>query len=252
MSLSERAFALGRAVASAAPAGVRRRLLRMRPFATQTTIFHLPQHKIVYVKTPKVGTGSVLAALTAFASGEKVVDDQRATEKISAAIPLYQKGAYPPEIRRLSRQCFTFTFVRNPLDRLLSAYSHQVNTKRAEGKTIFLQHGIPFDVSFADFVRVVAELPDEGANVHVRSQHRFSSDDDGVIVEFIGRFERLADDWALLIDRFGFPALPRRHVSVHGHYSEAYTPELARLAAERYARDIEVFGYEAEVAPLTG
>ena len=50
------------------------------------------------------------------------------------------------------------------------------------------------------------------------------------------------------MDRFGFPALPRRHVSTHGHYREAYTPELARLAAVRYARDIEVFGYDEEVA----
>jgi hypothetical protein len=252
VSLSGRAYAIGRAVASAAPAGVRRRLLGMRRFSTQTTIFHLPEHNIVYVKTPKVGTGSVLAALTAFAAGEKTVDEQRATEKIGAAIPLYQKGAFAPEIRRLSRQCFTFTFVRNPLDRLLSAYSHQVNTRRDEGKTIFIQHRIPFDVSFPEFVRAVAELPDEGANVHIRSQHKFSTDEEGVIVEFIGRFERLADDWQALMDRFGFPALPRRHVSVHSHYSEAYTPELARVAAERYVRDIELFGYKEEVARLTG
>lgn len=39
--------------------------------------------------------------------------------------------------------------------------------------------------------------------------------------------------------------------SPHRSYTRAYSPELARMAAERYAKDIRLFGYEEEVAALT-
>jgi dermatan 4-sulfotransferase 1 len=250
MNLTGRAYAIGRALASAAPAPIRRRVLSMKRFSSQTTIFHLPDHGIVYVKTPKVATGSVLAALTSFAAGEQAVDEQRATERVADAVTRYQRGAFAPEVRRLGQTAFTFSFVRNPLDRLLSAYTHQTRIRQPESKTIFVQHDIPFGATFPEFVEAIAELSDDSCNVHVRSQHKFVRDADGLLVEFMGRFERLEHDWASLQSRFGLPGLPFRHSSDHKPYTESYTPALARLAADRYRHDIELFGYEDEVRHL--
>ncbi|MGH2760705.1 MAG: sulfotransferase family protein [Actinomycetota bacterium] len=250
MRFTGRAYEFGRALASAAPAPIRRRVLSMKRFSAQTTIFHLPDHGLVYVKTPKVATGSVVAALTSFAAGEHAVDEQRAIEQVAAATARYQRGAFAPEIRRLAKTAFTFSFVRNPLDRLLSAYTHQKRLRQVESKTIFVQHGIAFDATFPEFVESIAELPDDSCNVHVRSQHKFVCDADGPLVEYMGRFERLEDDWSVLQSRFGLPGLPIRHASDHRPYTESYTPALARLAADRYRRDIELFGYAEDVSRL--
>ena len=248
MSLRATAYAIGRALAGAAPDSVQRRLLKIRRL--QSGIWHLPEQRIVYVVIPKVATRSVLAALTTFAAGEETVERGGSRAAVTEALNRYQRGAFPPEIRRLARTCFTFAFVRNPLDRLLSAYTQQMAAIETQ-KTIFRQHDIPFDVSFSGFVEAIASIPDEGCDHHVRSQHSFIADGDGLMVEYLGRFERLEEDWKALVDRFGFPALPRRHASSHAPYTEAYTPALARLAAERYSRDIELLGYEEEVARLT-
>lgn len=247
MSLSGRIYAVGRAVASRAPAGIQRRILQLRPFSTQTGIWHLPEHKIVYVMVQKVATRSVLAAVTGYALG---VDRPATSAEVRHAARRFRRGAFPPEIRALGQTCFTFGFVRNPLDRLLSAYAQQ---KEAADhlKTIFRQHRIPFDASFAEFVEVIASLPDERCNVHVRSQHRFVSDERGIVVESLGKIERISEDWKILMDRFGFPELPKINTSTHRPAAESYTPELARVAAERYSRDIEMFGYADEVALLT-
>jgi dermatan 4-sulfotransferase 1 len=251
VKLAGTAYAIGRALGRVAPMSLQRRLLGMRRFSTQTGIWHLPEHGIVYVMVHKVATRSVQNALTKYAAGPDALDGVATWAQVAESAKRYQRGAFAPEIRRLSESCFTFSFVRNPLDRLLSAYTQQVSAVERR-KTIVRQHAIPFDATFAEFVRAVAELPDEGCNVHVRSQHRFVTDEDGVIVDYLGRFERLENDWGVLEDRFGFPALPHRQKSTHAPYTEAYTPELARLAAKRYARDIELFGYEDEVACLIG
>lgn len=248
MSLAARVYAIGRALASVAPATVQDRLLRLKPFSMQSGIWHLPNQGLAYVMNHKVATRSVLSALTSLATG--LESGREATyDEVRAAMKRYQRGAFPPEIRRLADSCFTFTFVRNPLDRLLSAYTHQMAADSQ--KTILRQHGIRSDATFAEFVEVVAQLPDEGCNVHVRSQHRFVSDADGVFVEYVGRFEQLDAQWSALADRFGLPHLPHRHAYAHPPLAEAYTRELARLAAQRYARDIELFGYGDEITQLT-
>jgi hypothetical protein len=116
---------------------------------------------------------------------------------------------------------------------------------------LFERHGISLDMPFPDFVRAVVRLPDNRCDLHLRSQHRFITDRHGTVVDFIGRFERLEEDWDVLRERFGLPALPQRNVSSRAQYADAYTPELARLVAERYRRDVELFGYGDEITRLT-
>ncbi len=41
----------------------------------------------------------------------------------------------------------------------------------------------------------------------------------------------------------GAPDLPHQNRSSHVDYRQAYTPELATIAANRYERDIELFDY---------
>jgi hypothetical protein len=106
------------------------------------------------------------------------------------------------------------------------------------------------DMSFADFVRAVSRIPDRLSDIHFRSQHTFFYHRGKLMADFVGRFERISEDWDVLREKFDLPALPHQNRSQHEDYRSAYTPELAAIAATRYAKDIELFGYTEAVEEL--
>ncbi len=74
-----------------------------------------------------------------------------------------------------------------------------------------------------------------------------------LLVDFVGRFERLEADVAAVFAEIGLgePELPHKNRSKRrGHYSAFYTPETEEIVRERFNRDIEYFGYEFERVSL--
>jgi hypothetical protein len=134
---------------------------------------------------------------------------------------------------------FLFTFVRNPYDRMVSSY-HYLN-KRLNGKHI------PLGVfkNFNDFVKNLFSISDHHwkwhytlQHTHIQSKHRKC--------DFIGRFENLQEDFNIVCDKIGIPhqQLPHKNKSKHKHYTEYYDDETKSIVAEKYAKDIEYFGYK--------
>lgn len=235
-ALNEKALSVARGVGRLIPTDAKRFLFRLRPAAVT---WDLRDHGLVFVQIPKVATTSMRAALAAHIGHDDAWVGSR-----------YELNAYPAEIRKLARGRFSFAFVRNPLERLHSAYVNKVADPVDPGINLFKRHGISLDMPFPDFVRAVVRLPENRCDLHLRSQHRFITDRRGTVVDFVGRFERLDEDWSHLRERFGVPALPERNVSSRAEYEDAYTPELARLVADRYRRDIELLGYRDEIGHL--
>ncbi len=107
------------------------------------------------------------------------------------------------------------------------------------------------EMTFDEFVRVVCAIPDRLADPHFRSQHLFVRHRGDFIVDFLGRFETLHEDWHHVSKQVGFEcSLPHKNRSDHRNYRDEYTPELAPLVAKRYEHDIEAFGYANEVSSL--
>lgn len=140
----------------------------------------------------------------------------------------------PPEIWSSYRK---IAFVRNPWDRLVSW--HRMCVDRPDNPFQFLVRTRYPD--FADFVRNLGQ-PDL-AKV-ARCQLDFVVDaEDRMLVDFVGRFETLADDVARCgLDVTG-GALPHVNKTRHQHYRSYYTDELRDLVDERFARDCAYFGY---------
>ena len=161
---------------------------------------------------------------------------------------------YTPLALLKDNDYFRFAFVRNPLDRLVSCYAQKIVLygQHYNMPIEFWRYGKRFsrEMSFAQFVQAVSEIPDVYSDIHFRSQHSFIYHKNHCMVDFIGHFETLEEDWAQLSERFGFPALPHYNRSAHNDYRDMYTPELARLAYKRYQRDIELFAYEEEINAL--
>jgi len=152
---------------------------------------------------------------------------------------LREKHATQAElIARLGREtweaCTTFTFVRNPWLRLLSVYDHGLRDARER-----------MPASLGAWLGQRDPLDHMGRPVF----REWVSEWDAL--DFVGRFERLEQDFAALLTKLGLPeaTLPvERHGSCGRHELAAYDERARRLVAERCGAEIERFGYRFEDA----
>jgi len=128
---------------------------------------------------------------------------------------------------------FKFSFVRNPWDRAVS-YFH------------FIPFGEKSGISFAKFVEDLGVRRTAG-DLRFEQQERYICDRSGrCLVDFVGRFENLTEDFAKACDALGLarPRLPHVFAS-RGRkpYREYYDANTRKLVAALFREDIERFGY---------
>lgn len=141
---------------------------------------------------------------------------------------------------------FKFTFVRNPWDRVYSSYTFLMAGGMLPQDLRFAEHLRPYG-SFREFVlgwlkpENIYEIP------HFAPQVYFLVDDRRELaMDFIGRFERIQDDYDRLRERLGFGGQLARKNITRGErtpYTEMYDQEMIRHVARVYAEDIERLGY---------
>jgi chondroitin 4-sulfotransferase 11 len=134
---------------------------------------------------------------------------------------------------------FSFAFVRNPWDRMVSVFCHQDPHLAMQAAAAGVD--LP-SLTFGQFLDAARSL----AHVHLLPQVQFIHDERGTcLVDFLGRFERLAQDFALIKERLGIDAdLACHNRSSHEDYRSYYDNHSRRLVEEMYREDIEAFGYE--------
>lgn len=142
---------------------------------------------------------------------------------------------------------FKFAFVRNPWDRLYSAYRFLSTGGMNDLDRAWAEKHLTGVKDFEAFVLNVLPRPGVRDEVHLRPQFLFvrNAITRKTGVDFVGRFERIEEDFATVARRLGKDVeLPRINRSrVEGDYREAYSAAM-RAAVERvYAADIKAFGY---------
>lgn len=252
-------------------ARVKRRILEplYGHFDCKTVIIALHRERALYFAVPKVASSSIEYLITDILKERLPAE---VTERMDDGIHFFRgKGKRRKmrdrrillckhEVRRY-REYYSFAFVRNPWSRLVSCFFDKVDPKEItedlnpKGAAAVMlsdaENGSArlTTASFEEFVRAVSRTPDEESNRHFRSQHTFLTDRNGrLLPAHIFRFENLAEEFNALTERLGLPdtKLPHRNPSKKTPYQEYYTDELRRLVAERYSRDIELFGYKFE------
>jgi hypothetical protein len=132
-----------------------------------------------------------------------------------------------------------FTFVRNPWDRILSAFVNcQTRARHPKNKIAPIWR-------FQEYVKEVLGVRGPSANIHFTPQYpTVAFRGEPIPGMFVGRFERLHKDWAKLAPRLGVaPVLPRRNQSKHDHYTTYYDDESREIVRRLYQQEIRFLGY---------
>ena len=130
---------------------------------------------------------------------------------------------------------FSFSFIRNPWDKILSHY------------LFFIKGGFDHRGSFFNFVKYYCDTNHKGwKNNDFLPQFNYLSLDNSLAIDFIGKFENLQEDFDVVCDKIGVARkqLPYTNKTQHKHYTEYYDDETREIVAQKYAKDIEYFGYE--------
>jgi chondroitin 4-sulfotransferase 11 len=152
-----------------------------------------------------------------------------------------------------------FSFVRNPWSRIVSRFEHlkgvliddkNLNVAKSERTDLdcyFRHYNLENNIKnycFNKFLKFATVT----WNAHWEMQfYQIANRVNGIDkVNFIGRFENLQQDFNIVCDKIGIPhqELPHHNKSKHKHYTEYYDDETKQIVAEKYAKDIEYFGYK--------
>jgi len=181
------------------------------------------QHKFLFIHIPRTGGSSIEYQFDSFTHMDKhwILNDW--------------KKSLVPEI---FDSYFKFSFVRNPWDFTISKYKAlpfrggwgMIGEKAGKTLKYFLEHyktpKYEYGETFHDYF-------------------------DPKQMDFIGRFENRKNDLNYISKKIGSDIDPKTHqnkVQMNDknkkHYTEYYDDETREIVAERYAKDIEYFGYE--------
>jgi sulfotransferase famil protein len=211
--------------------------LRTLDMSQRATIAPYDEHGCILIGVPKSATTTLFESLFGCSIGNHM--------RIEQYQLVYSKKEFD--------SYFKFAFVRNPWDRLVSAFSYLKGGGMTEIDREWAAQNL---AGFDDVNTFVLEwLTPENADswVHFVPQYKFVCARSGkLLVDFVGRFENLAEDYAhvcreLNVDR------PLEHINRtpkrSRDYRDCYNDETRRIVADVYRRDIDLFGYTFEGEP---
>lgn len=146
------------------------------------------------------------------------------------------------------RDQFTFCFVRNPWDRVVSAYHY---LQAGGGCSADAEDARRFVAPYADFNQFVRRGRWKSGllqQIHFRPQYEWCVSRRGALPDFVGRFENLQADFNRVCARIGIEpvTLPHSNKAKHAHYTKYYNRRTSGIVAKYYKKDIAYFGYRFE------
>lgn len=148
---------------------------------------------------------------------------------------------------------FKFAFVRNPWDRLYSAYSFLKKGGMYAVDADFYDANLSHLKNFKEFVLNWLNHQTITSISHFLPQYLFitsKEDRNLILVDFVGRFEKIEEDFNIVAKqlRFERKQLERSNVTNCDprRYIEMYDNEMIEKVRVLYQRDIEMFNYSFE------
>jgi chondroitin 4-sulfotransferase 11 len=217
----------------------------------------LEDFKAIYFQIPKVASSSL----------KRLLKDEMNLGGLSPHSTRFPVINYDKLDAGFYADYYKFCFVRNPWKRLVSCYHAKISNSQWNINETFwtkcLYYVIPKSsssgyhrltslpvinkhMSFDEFIYAVANIPDEFANKHFRSQYTFICDPQGeLLVDFIGHLESFDDDFQFVGKQIGLKIETKKHKPTlkRSPFKDYYSKDTWDLVAQRYQRDIQLLGY---------
>ena len=196
--------------------------------------------KYIHIPIPKTASQSIVHGL-----GSKVIHEPA----------LYHNTLehFISEDYLQNTEYYSFSFVRNPWDRLASLW-RDFTTKRGHQYSGHHRCDTPLLSEFDNFEDMCLHLSDSlwSQNLFFRPQAYFLSYAGEIGAHFVGRFENLQEGYNTVCAEINIAPikLPLINQTVgpqpeaSSHYQGSYSDKSANAVAEFYKLDIETFGYE--------
>lgn len=222
------------------------------------------RHRYVFCSNPKAGCSSLKLTLQRLELEDR--DFRRDPEwqvhddGLSPLVRPIQTG----NLRRYLEDpgFLKFCFVRNPFERVVSAYLDKIVHSQPMKKGVLdaLGYGaedIERPISFAEFLEALSRLSPQEYDEHWMVQWH-ATFQESIAYDFVGRFERFNDDMLEVGRRISpdfsqYVAEVRPHAkNARDHLSEVLTPATADKVRELYRLDFDGFGYSYDLPPGAG
>lgn len=207
---------------------------------------------LIYARVPKVANSSVKAALT------RLLEQPPEERYRTTADAMWRKGTHGETTmvdalaaRQRRSSHFIFSFVRNPFDRLASAYNNKI-VENSQLSTAMQRMGLQSKMSFGDFLERVAATSDEHMDVHLLPQTSILCLEGSLVPRFIGKMESMDEHWQILRKRMrqaGLPPLgklPAKNVRRDGD------SDLTKYFSNRQAIDMVLSRYSGDIKLFYG
>ena len=187
----------------------------------------------VFVHVPKTGGASIIQIC--LRHGIRIVDhDLRNPAHVSLA-----------KYKEVNNNIYSFAIVRNPWSRLVSTYHFLRDGGIKQEDKSDADRYVNSYKDFNEFVLEAFQDPEILEQIHFRPQYQWVSDENGLIVDLVGRFEKLQMScirWCKLI---GLPEykLPHVNKSEHKSYKTYYSEKTIDIIRKVYSTDVELFKY---------
>ena len=210
-------------------------------------------NKFLYVETAKVACSTIKKILIQNEyDGDITIDHAEYVHfrEFSPLLNARQTGDFKKFIER--KDIFKFCFVRNPYERLLSAYLDKIKQRKGQHYAVQIQLGYgPFSdhiLTFDEFVNALIEQSPMHMDPHWRTQY-YATFQNGIEYNFIGKFENFENDLKIVLDRLKIDSAlyltkEDKHATNAGSKIDDYfTSELKEKVYQKFKIDFEYFGY---------
>ena len=200
------------------------------------------KHKFIFIEVHKTGSSTTQAVL------QNVLNESNRTKHV----PLdYYLNKFPTKFNNY----FKFMFVRNPWSRVISLYKREVRRKSYSGDLESFINKIEFATSFCEVIgEQTLDLPRSKLEKLNQIDYGKINGSDKIHMDFIGRIENLENDLRFIFKKINLDWSENiwgkyknsNRGSYKKHYTEYYNNKTKKIIGEKFAEDIEYFGYKFE------
>jgi hypothetical protein len=228
----------------------------------KTLIDLVPTHGILYLSIPKCASTTIRMALSTLIGHAPPSLEQIHKRRYSGLKSPFQVGFATFHRLALDPKTLRFSFVRNPYDRLVSAWADKYQDRPlVPGNSFLIDKYLKFRsmtgrslpgageaLSFAAFVDFATATAAERLDPHWQPQDDIL-DTPGIALDFIGRVESFEQDFARVLQHVGVNQVMRDWInarlnqSPHRPWQDYYTPAIADQAYRAYERDFDRLRY---------